>query len=180
MNIKSGDLIIHRILTEVQDNQFLYVEKFYIVLAFDEKQKQITVVPSVDWICGYQRDLAHDYNNLLEDGFSIDVLDNKDVKRSSIFKKLDSSSFETIGYKYVWFDSREEVSVCVPYMRVTFDHKLRGHCITSYDEDFSAAMAVYPDEDENYIFSDTYTNFIIPPFNVEDNVYTLGNKIPKK
>lgn len=180
MDIKLGDLIIHRTLTEVQDNQFLYVETLYIVLAFDETHKQITAIPSPDWICGYQRDLSFDYDNLLGDGFSIDVLDNTDVKRSSIFKKLDSSSFETIGHKYVWFDGHEEVSVCVPRMRVSFVHKLRGYSISTFDDDFSAAMAVYPKGDENYIFSDTYTNIIIAPFNVEDNVHTLGNKIPKK
>ncbi len=179
MNIKLGDLIIHRTLTEVQDNQFLYVEKIYIVLAI-ETQKRITVVPSADWICGYQRDLCHDYNNLLADGFSIEVLNCKDVQRSSIFKKLDSSTFETIGYKYVWFIDGEEVFACIPNIRVTFNHKLRGHRITTYEEDFKAAMAVYPNGNDVYIFGDRYSNFIVEPFNVEDSICMLGNEISQK
>ncbi len=179
MNIKSGDLIIHRTLTEVQDNQFLYVEKIYIVLAI-ETQKHITVVPSVDWICGYQRDLCHDYNNLLTDGFSIDILDNTEVKRNGIYKKLDSSTFETIGYKYVWFIDGEEVFACIPNIHVTFNHKLRGHSITNYREDFTKAMEVYPNGNDVYIFGDRYSNFIVEPSNVEDSICTLGNEIAQK
>ncbi len=180
MNIKPGDLIVHCTITDVQDNQFLYVEKIYIVLAIDGTQKHITVVQSVDWISGYQRDLSFDFNNLIGDGFSIDILDNTDVKRSRIYRKLGLSEFETIGFEYSWLSDGKEMTACIPHVRVTFNHNLRGHSITNYREDFTKAMEVYPNGNDVYIFGDRYSNFIVAPFNVEDNVYTLGNKIPKK
>ncbi len=179
MDIKLGDIIIQRILDE-QDIQLLYTERIYIVLSFDETKKIITAVTSVDWICGYQRDISLDYDSLLEDGCSIDVLDYEDVNQSRIYKKLDSSTFETIGYEYSWFDKSKEVTVCVPYVHLAFNHKLRSYIITSYDEDFAAAMKLYPNGNETYIFGKRYSNFIVAPFDIEHNIHILGNGISKK
>lgn len=180
MNIKPGDYIIWRTLTNEQDSQLLYNERIYIVLTFDKTQNKITAVLSVDWITGYQRDLAHDYNSLLKDGYSINILENKDVKRSGIYQKLNSAAFQIIGYEYCWLDSGSEMSACVPYTHLSYSHIEKGHRITTYADEFAAAMTVYPNGNETYIFGKRYTNFIVAPFNVEDNVYTIGNKNSNK
>lgn len=131
MNIKPGEYIIRRTLTDEQDSQLLYIEQIYIVLTVDEAHKQIIAVPSVDWICGYQRDLALNYDDLLQDGYSIEFLESKDVKRSGIYKKLNSTTFQMIGHEYYWFNKNKELSACVPYVHLNFNRKLRGHSITT-------------------------------------------------
>ena len=182
-SINPGNYILKRSLIE-ENNVSTYVETKYVVLLVDEHTKYIHALYSASWITGLQRDMAYDFDDLLFDGYTINTIFPNEVKQSGIYKKLNKTEYRLIGHEYSWTEDGIEQSACVPYIHVAYVFNGKGHTISTYKEDFSAAMETYPNGSDVYIFGERYPYHILPPFDIETNIHTIGSEIisnlPKK